>query len=145
MPPELFCWFLYFFDNGATRSEDHEIEHTPAERFREDWRIVVRPSELERLLSFHEKPIPPAPPVDVTSTTALSAADHQAAGPVLIGSTFFTGRQGIMGALGVSDWKTVKRYMDTGLVVTHNPVGKPQTTQEEIDRWRASSTGKAKK
>ena len=66
-------------DNGATRSDDHEIEHTPAERFREDWRIVVRPSELEGLLSFHEKPIATAPPVDVTPTTAPPAAEHQAA------------------------------------------------------------------
>ena len=144
-PTGIFWELQEQLDNSATRSDDHEIEHTPAERFREDWRIVVRPSELERLLSFHEKPLPPTPPVDVKPTTAPPAAEHQATGPVLIGSTYYTGRKEIMAALGVSDWKTVKRYMKTGLVVTHNPAGKPQTTQEEIDKWRASSAGKAKK
>lgn len=42
-------------DNDATSLDDHEIEHTTAERFREDWRIVVRPSELERLLLLSRK------------------------------------------------------------------------------------------
>ena len=54
-PTGIFWELQEQLDNGATRSDDHEIEHTPAERFREDWRIVVRPSELEGLLSFHEK------------------------------------------------------------------------------------------
>ena len=67
----------------------------------------------------------------------VPVAGRQSAGPVLIGSTYYTERKGIMAALGVT-WNTVKRYMKTGLVVTHNPAGKPQTTQEEIDRWRAS-------
>ena len=75
----------------------------------------------------------------------VPVAGRQSAGPVLIGSTYYTERKGIMAALGVSSWNTVKRYMKTGLVVTHNPAGKPQTTQEEIDKWRASSAGKAKK
>ena len=99
-------WELQEEVDGGNQLDDHEIEWTPSERFREDWRIVVRPSELERLLSFHEKPLPPTPPVDVKPTTAPPAAEHQATGPVLIGSTYYTGRKEIMAALGVSDWKT---------------------------------------
>jgi hypothetical protein len=58
--------------------------------------------------------------------------------PELIGTTFYTGQKEIMEALGVSSWKTVKSYQQRGLVITHNPAGKPQTTREEIDRWRNS-------
>ncbi len=65
-------------DSGTTHSDDHEIVHTPAERFREDWRIVVRPSELE-WMSFHEKSLATTTPVDLPPTTAPPSADHQAA------------------------------------------------------------------
>ena len=88
-PTGIFWELQEQLDNDSTLSDDHEIEYTPAERSREDWRIVVRPSELERLLSFHEKPIAPvaAPPTTARTENHLSegkktmpkrAADYEA-------------------------------------------------------------------
>jgi hypothetical protein len=87
---------------------------------------------------------PPAPPPAPPAAAPTAPPDHQGGRPVLIGSTYYTGRKEIMAALGVSSWNTVKGYMERGLIVTHNPAGKPQTTKEEIDRWRSSPTGTSK-
>ena len=81
---------------------------------------------------------PPTPPPPAAAPT-----EHQDPGPELIGSTYYTGRKEIEAAVGKT-WNTVKGYMKRGLVVTHNPAGKPQTTKEEIDRWRSSPTGTSK-
>ena len=75
-PTGIFWELQEQLDNDSTRSDDHEIEHMPAERFHENWRIVVRPSELEWLLSFHEKP---TTPVAATPTTAR-AENHLSEG-----------------------------------------------------------------
>lgn len=74
--------------------------------------------------------------------SAILPQDTQDERPRLIGSTYHTGQKEIMSALGVSTWKTAKSYIKRGLIITHNPAGSPQTTQEEINRWRSSGTGK---
>ena len=35
---------------GACQDQDHECEYVPAERFRSDWSIVIRTSEVNRLI-----------------------------------------------------------------------------------------------
>jgi hypothetical protein len=61
----------------------------------------------------------------------------------LIGTTFRTGRKEIMEALKVASWDTVVSYRDDrGLIIVTNPAGKPETTDEEIARWRTSKKKK---
>ena len=98
-----------------------------------------RIAEIGEALADRHRQVAPDPAIPAPNQ------DNQAPGPLLIGTTYYTGRKDIMAALGVSTWKTVKNHMASGLVITHNPAKKPQTTQQEIDRWRASGTGKEKK
>lgn len=141
-PTGIFWELQEQLDNSATRSDDHEIEHTPAERFREDWRIVVRPSELEGLLSFHEKPIATAPPVDVTPTTAPPAAEHQAADqqPALRrGEKVYRGQNEITEAynrLAKTNikWPGVRKKRQEGLTIEYKMNGRKEVpTLDHID------------
>ena len=128
-PTGIFWELQEQLDNSVSRSDDHEIEHTPAERFREDWRIVVRPSELEGLLSFHEKPIATAPPVDVTPTTAPPAAEHQAADKQLAlrrdekvyrGQNEITEAYNRLAKTNIK-WPGVRKKRQEGLAIGYNP------------------------
>ena len=128
-PTGIFWELQEQLDNGATRSDDHEIEYTPAERFREDWRIVVRPSELEGLLSFHEKPLAPTPPVDVKPTTAPPAAEHQAAEQqpalrrdekVYRGQNEITEAYNRLAKTNIK-WPGVRKKRQEGLAIGYNP------------------------
>ena len=141
-PTGIFWELQEQLDNGATRSDDHEIEHTPAERFREDWRIVVRPSELERLLSFHEKPLAPTPPVDAPPTTAPPAAEHQAADqqPALRrGEKVYRGQNEITEAynrLAKTNikWPGVRKKRQEGLTIEYKMNGRKEVpTLDHID------------
>ena len=98
----------------------------PSEEELKESKIKKLQAEIERINEGIE-----APP------SLVPVAGHQSDDPVLIGSTYYTGRKEIEAAVGKT-WNTVKDYMARGLIVTHNPAGKPQTTQEEIDRWRVS-------
>ena len=139
--PERHEWQNYFsplFTRlGEAKKELARMEATDARTPSEE---KLKTSEIKKLQEEidHINESIKAPP------SLVPVAGRQSAGPVLIGSTYYTERKGIMAALGVT-WNTVKRYMKTGLVVTHNPAGKPQTTQEEIDRWRASGGPRRKK
>ena len=122
-------WELQEEVHGGNQLDDHEIEWTPSERFREDWRIVVRPSELEGLLSFHEKPIATAPPVDVTPTTAPPAAEHQAADKQLAlrrdekvyrGQNEITEAYNRLAKTNIK-WPGVRKKRQEGLAIGYNP------------------------
>ena len=110
-------------DNGINHSDDHQFEYTPAERFRDDWRIVVRSSELEGLLSFHEKPTTPvdAPPADA----APDRQDNQL--PELWrGEKVYRGQNEITKAYNRLaktniNWPGVRKKRQEGLAIGYNP------------------------
>ena len=135
-------WELQEEVHGGNQLDDHEIEWTPSERFREDWRIVVRPSELEGLLSFHEKPLAPTPPVDAPPTTAPPAAEHQAADqqPALRrGEKVYRGQNEITEAynrLAKTNikWPGVRKKRQEGLTIEYKMNGRKEVpTLDHID------------
>ena len=129
--------------SGWVRSPGTREDTTPeAQEARPELKVQTaarRIAEIGEALADRHRQVAPDPAIPAPNQ------DNQAPGPLLIGTTYYTGRKDIMAALGVSTWKTVKNHMASGLVITHNPAKKPQTTQQEIDRWRASGTGKEKK
>ena len=133
--PEQREWWNYFVSLFSRLSEAEkelakweatDSKGLPSEEELKESKIKKLQAEIERINEGIE-----APP------SLVPVAGHQSDDPVLIGSTYYTGRKEIEAAVGKT-WNTVKDYMARGLIVTHNPAGKPQTTQEEIDRWRVS-------